>query len=212
MKIKRFVTWLKAILLVVVLWAVTQSAGAYYDPGVQRWVNRDPIFEKGGVNLYGFVGNGPATRLDWFGERFRDDVPTTVDTGGFLSDLARCPNKIYHEVERMDDPPGDGEGRCRYKHCVANCRISRECTGGETMAWLGSFIKEHIRQGHWDTSGVIPIWRDGWDPTDSPGDDVANQKGRDLATSCPKKSCEAACQEAYDAGQLGNGGPYEPAP
>ena len=29
----------------------------WYDAGMGRWVNRDPIEEKGGVNLYGFVGN-----------------------------------------------------------------------------------------------------------------------------------------------------------
>ena len=29
----------------------------YYDPVTGRWPSRDPIGEKGGVNLYGFVGN-----------------------------------------------------------------------------------------------------------------------------------------------------------
>src|SRR5262252_10346870 len=30
--------------------------GRFYDPGLQRWVNRDPIAEAGGLNLYRFVG------------------------------------------------------------------------------------------------------------------------------------------------------------
>ena len=29
----------------------------YYSPQMGRWVSRDPIGERGGVNLYGFVGN-----------------------------------------------------------------------------------------------------------------------------------------------------------
>lgn len=29
-----------------------------------RWINRDPIGETGGVNVYGFVGNEPLTVLD----------------------------------------------------------------------------------------------------------------------------------------------------
>ena len=29
----------------------------YYDPVTGRWPSRDPIGERGGVNLYGFVGN-----------------------------------------------------------------------------------------------------------------------------------------------------------
>ena len=36
----------------------------FYDPNLQRWINRDPIEEKGGYNLYGFVGNDPANALD----------------------------------------------------------------------------------------------------------------------------------------------------
>ena len=40
------------------------TASAFYDPGVQRWLNRDPINEKGGINLYGFVKNDPTTYID----------------------------------------------------------------------------------------------------------------------------------------------------
>jgi RHS repeat-associated protein len=31
----------------------------YYDPNLQRGINRDPIEEDGGINLYGFVHNDP---------------------------------------------------------------------------------------------------------------------------------------------------------
>ena len=39
----------------------------YYDPHLQRWLNRDPIDEAGGINLYGFVGNSPVNRIDPYG-------------------------------------------------------------------------------------------------------------------------------------------------
>ena len=39
----------------------------YYDPNLQRWLNRDPIGEAGGFNLYAFVGNNPVNRIDRFG-------------------------------------------------------------------------------------------------------------------------------------------------
>jgi RHS repeat-associated protein len=55
-------------------------ASAYYDPGVQRWINRDPISERGfqrllsrisgSLNtpqLYSFVANSPVTSADLFG-------------------------------------------------------------------------------------------------------------------------------------------------
>ena len=39
----------------------------YYNPGTGRWLNRDPIEEVGGANLYGMVGNGPLNKVDFFG-------------------------------------------------------------------------------------------------------------------------------------------------
>jgi RHS repeat-associated protein len=39
----------------------------YYDPITGRWPSRDPIEERGGVNLYGFVGNDGVGRMDLLG-------------------------------------------------------------------------------------------------------------------------------------------------
>jgi RHS repeat-associated protein len=39
----------------------------FYDPGAGRWLNRDPIGERGGVNLYGMVGNDAVGRVDVLG-------------------------------------------------------------------------------------------------------------------------------------------------
>ena len=39
----------------------------FYSPGLGRWINRDPIREKGGTNVYAFVGNNPVNRWDWRG-------------------------------------------------------------------------------------------------------------------------------------------------
>ena len=38
-----------------------------YSPELGRWVNRDPIEERGGVNLYGMVGNDAVNRWDLLG-------------------------------------------------------------------------------------------------------------------------------------------------
>ena len=40
----------------------------HYDPQLGRWPSRDPIGEKGGVNLYAFVGNNPVFYWDELGE------------------------------------------------------------------------------------------------------------------------------------------------
>jgi RHS repeat-associated protein len=39
----------------------------FYDPNVQRWINRDPIEEQGGANLYCFVANDPSDLMDTYG-------------------------------------------------------------------------------------------------------------------------------------------------
>ncbi len=39
----------------------------YYDPNLQRWPNRDPIGENGGLNLYAFVRNASPNSIDPLG-------------------------------------------------------------------------------------------------------------------------------------------------
>ncbi|WP_221774321.1 RHS repeat-associated core domain-containing protein, partial [Puniceicoccus vermicola] len=40
----------------------------YYNPETGRWPSRDPIGERGGLNLYGFVGNAGVDRWDYLGQ------------------------------------------------------------------------------------------------------------------------------------------------
>lgn len=39
----------------------------YFDPNLQRWINRDPIAEWGGINLYAFVFNAVTGCVDALG-------------------------------------------------------------------------------------------------------------------------------------------------
>jgi RHS repeat-associated protein len=55
-----------------------------YDPNLQRWLNRDPIGEDGGINLYGFVGNNPIHYYDPLGLAIGDNWdPRTWFNSGF---------------------------------------------------------------------------------------------------------------------------------
>jgi RHS repeat-associated protein len=47
----------------------------FYSPNWQRWINRDPITEKGDINLYRFVENRPLNAVDPIGEQFAPDRP-----------------------------------------------------------------------------------------------------------------------------------------
>ncbi len=42
----------------------------YYSPDLGRWINRDPIEEERGVNLYAFCGNNGVNRIDAMGEEW----------------------------------------------------------------------------------------------------------------------------------------------
>jgi len=50
----------------------------YYDPNLQRWPNRDPLGENGGMNLYGFVANAPINKHDSLGLE-EDGIPQPID-------------------------------------------------------------------------------------------------------------------------------------
>jgi len=49
-------------------WPMNFYGYRYYDPLTGRWPSRDPIGERGGVNLYGFLGNDAIDRLDVLGQ------------------------------------------------------------------------------------------------------------------------------------------------
>ena len=180
------------LIVTAVLLSMT-SAKAFYDPNVGRWINRDPIGERGGINLYGFVRNNPLRFVDTDG---RDIYGMPHPSGEEGIGIFECGNRIKDEVWAeygIGAPKHDPNDRsARVAHCVAHCRIKRECPGGGGESWLGGFGKEVIDQ--------IKKWvGKGGDGYDS-GDMNANALGR----RCGKKqgSCEEQCQDAYKNGEL----------
>jgi RHS repeat-associated protein len=52
------------------MWVLHYYGYRYYDANTGRWVSRDPIEERGGVNLFGFVGNNSTAAVDVLGKEF----------------------------------------------------------------------------------------------------------------------------------------------
>jgi hypothetical protein len=68
---------------------VTYYGYRYFDPVTGRWPSRDPIEERGGINLYGFVGNQGLNRIDklgkviWSFEGGKFSLGSDIDEGGY---------------------------------------------------------------------------------------------------------------------------------
>ena len=61
---------------------------SFYDPNLQRWLNRDPIEEEGGINLYRFVDNAPLDIIDPDGLQ-ADSVSKAACRPDAAGDIAR---------------------------------------------------------------------------------------------------------------------------
>ena len=70
----------------LVFWA--NSAQAHYDPNMGRWLNRDPIAKKGGVNLYGFVGT-EKTDAEYEAASAIVDAEAELDRAFFIHEQAQ---------------------------------------------------------------------------------------------------------------------------
>jgi len=68
----------------------------YYDPNLQRWVNRDPSAETGGTDLYTFVGNQPLSVVDPLGLDWHHILPRAVFTPEVCASLG-LPNLDIHD-------------------------------------------------------------------------------------------------------------------
>ncbi len=64
--------------------------------GPTNWLNRDPINEWGGLNLYGFVQNDPVNRWDYLGK-----LPsTTLDQNNRFSNCGAQKKQMRDELEK----------------------------------------------------------------------------------------------------------------
>jgi hypothetical protein len=97
------------------LLASSTLARAWYDPGVQRWINRDPVGTRGGINLHTYVMNMPINMFDDFGLSPGHGNPVSGPSG---------------PVGPSDPYAPGGAQYCPSKPCDAHCRC--EIFGG---AW-----------------------------------------------------------------------------
>jgi RHS repeat-associated protein len=96
----------------------------FYSPDLQRWVNRDPIEEEGGINLYGFVENEPLSLVDPYGLDYGDWWDTrTWFNDGFTESWSDQANSIgqtlgevlsgnWEDIENNYEDSSLGQAEC----------------------------------------------------------------------------------------------------
>jgi len=88
-------------------------ASAFYNPTTGRWLSRDPLAERGGKSLYGFVGNDTVNETDMlgmFGNADHRSLTETAVSAAYpkLRTTTRCRERALGEILRanasQDDP------------------------------------------------------------------------------------------------------------
>ena len=91
----------------------------YHDPVTGRWPSRDPIEERGGLNLYGFVYNSGINDWDYLGLSGPHSKPPSdiaccdeakIEEG--KGKLTEVYNKTKQEWDKAGVEPGDGDFSC----------------------------------------------------------------------------------------------------
>jgi len=117
-----------AVLIVVALlayWVGLCHASAFYDPGAQRWLNRDPVGERGGIDLFCFNLNQPISKVDALGHGCMDYL---------------CARAAANDVQKKLKESGikdrdDVGGGNAFLHCVIGCQLTRTCGKSAQKTW-----------------------------------------------------------------------------
>jgi hypothetical protein len=134
-------------LAAVVVFFTALNLQASYDPTTGRWAGRDPIEERGGWNLYAFVGNDPIIRIDklglddWSMRRARRQQEQASDgsCGNYCgpdvsSELAKALNEAHDKWAREYGDSANGNASFLWYRGVTRWKAMREI--GPTLDWL----------------------------------------------------------------------------
>ena len=150
----------------------------YYQPNLQRWLNRDPIGERGGINLYGFVGNGPINKFDAIGLAYGNPVsgpdgpvgpsgPYDFGGGYYPNGNSYSPepippvNGVFAFAGGETPVPGGAGSAMDYEGATF---LDYNKNTGITLGSFNCFTsKGALRLGNGTESGFS--WNNGWTPT-----------------------------------------------
>src|SRR5438270_12157629 len=110
-----------------------------YDPDLGRWLNRDPIAEKGGLNLYAYVNNSPLMRLDTRGLDWRENVADVWQLGyANARTAAQMADWAKREAQNSGLPGQHSGYGDAYRHCLWSCQMARNLN-----EWMAKVIGDN---------------------------------------------------------------------
>ena len=170
--------------------------------GLGKWLNRDPIGENGGINLFEFVDSNPNDHIDLYGL----EGPGAT-WGEALNDIACCPNPKALEIARLLAQQAQIAAKNRFpfsmwnggpadsfRHCVWNCWMVRAI--GEKCA--AGIAANHEKAGNSQGQSHDDYSMDSWN----------NAVGRGMATD--PGDCKDLCAKGVNNGQLTVNNPKPP--
>jgi RHS repeat-associated protein len=171
----------------------------FYDPGLSRWLSKDPLQERGGVNLYSFVRNSPVLLLDILGLDAADWCKYNFGKtpGEMLDDWidrlkTTPPRDLPSAAYRGTDPlgaflgnAGESLGLSFYQAnagAFSSFGDRHPVTAfGAAVAFVGAYVGVGVAQGSSVTSPPIPFLggtiKFGYNPSPKPrSNDPADQR------------------------------------
>lgn len=174
------------------------SGHRYYDPHNGRFINRDPIEEQGGLNLYGFCGNNGINRYDVLGNT---SIPFDAAYAANFQDSYEA----YLNWE-LDNGIGDKNGGVTYElRCYVRDRDDGNLKGdiGADIAFANAQMAENADTNDWlnadayySTGGSSAADTHGQTPVDTTGNGTTAKDG----TSSAASSAATMANYAYAAG------------
>ena len=133
----------------------------FYSPGMGRWLNRDPLEEEGGINLYAAMGNNPVNSVDEYG---LSDCPATgaAATGGC------APKSPKPEVTVLINPftgkndyvPHDSTGKGLIKPSTVDVMKNIAASQSQISGNIFWFFNQVRGKGPWDFKQINPSYED----------------------------------------------------
>lgn len=175
----------------------------FYEPNLQRWLNRDPIGEEGGINLYGFVANSPINTVDAFGlfspgahdflykYPFAEVLPESEiaimqEAGKAFDKRTQSPSESYlHSMRQRGQSPAEAI-RLRNKFILDTLNGARKIACSDRRRALELYaeamhpVHDSYSPLHRDKNGGPKVWNPLWPFGHSPVDWLGSETIHDI--------------------------------